>query len=79
VPATKNVSKNLHSYAMVSGISGIASAITVILLSYYRGIPAAPLVVLSGTTIFLTAVFGINLLHEGCSNSSLIIVIAGMI
>jgi ABC-type Mn2+/Zn2+ transport system permease subunit len=57
VPAAsmKNVSANLRSYSVVSGIAGVASAVSGVLLSYYSGIPAGPLVVLSGTAIFLAA------------------------
>jgi ABC-type Mn2+/Zn2+ transport system permease subunit len=53
--AAKNSSQNLSSYAKVSGIIGIASALSGVLLSHYMGLPAGPLVVVSGTVIFLTA------------------------
>lgn len=53
--ATKNVSNNLRAYSTLSGIGGVASAFTGVLLGEYLGIPAGPLVVLSGTAIFLGA------------------------
>jgi zinc transport system permease protein len=55
--ATKNISRNLHTYSMVSGAAGIISALSGVLLSYYTGFPAGPLVVISGTVIFLIAIF----------------------
>jgi ABC-type Mn2+/Zn2+ transport system permease subunit len=54
--ATRNISKSLRGYAMVSSLAGVTSAVSGILLSYYSGIPAGPLVVLSGTAIFVAAV-----------------------
>jgi ABC-type Mn2+/Zn2+ transport system permease subunit len=55
--ATKNVSKKLSSYSIASGIAGILSATSGILLAYYTGLPAGPLVVISGTLIFLVSLF----------------------
>ena len=55
--ATKTVSGNLHNYSKASGIAGIVSALAGVLLSYYTGLPAGPLVVLSGTVIFIGALF----------------------
>ncbi|HUK29459.1 MAG TPA: metal ABC transporter permease, partial [Candidatus Acidoferrales bacterium] len=55
--ATKNIGRNLHSYAMISGIVGILSSLSGIVLSYYTRLPAGPLVVLAGTLIFLITVF----------------------
>src|SRR2546426_1152649 len=50
--AMKNVSRNLSSYALLSGLTGTASAGSGILLANYLGLPAGPLVVSVGTAIF---------------------------
>ena len=53
--AMKNVSRNLSSYALLSGLTGTASAGSGILLASYLGLPAGPLVVSVGTAIFAVA------------------------
>ena len=55
--AAKNSTRNLSSYAKVSGLMGIVSAMSGVMLSYYTGLPAGPLVVVAGTVIFLAALF----------------------
>lgn len=56
--AAKNVSSNLHRYAELSGIIGIVSVLSGILISNITAIPAGPLIVISGTVIFLLTIFG---------------------
>src|SRR5207247_3960763 len=53
--AVKNVSRSLSSYALLSGLTGIASAGSGILLADYLHLPAGPLVVTVGTAIFAGA------------------------
>ncbi len=53
--AMKNVSRNLSEYALLSGLTGIASAVAGILLADFLGLPAGPLVVTAGTVIFAGA------------------------
>src|SRR5438093_516377 len=53
--AVKNVSRSLSSYALLSGLTGIASAGSGILLADYLHLPAGPLVVTVGTAIFVGA------------------------
>ncbi len=53
--AMKNVSRNLSRYALLSGVTGIASAGGGILLADSLGLPAGPLVVVVGTAIFAGA------------------------
>src|SRR3989441_3628265 len=53
--AMKNVSRSLSSYALLSGLTGIASAGSGILLADYLHLPAGPLVVTVGTAIFVGA------------------------
>jgi len=53
--AMKNVSRSLSAYALSSGVTGIASAGSGILLASYLGLPAGPLVVMVGTVIFAGA------------------------
>lgn len=55
--AAKNVSSNLRRYAQLSGIMGIVSVLSGILISDITAIPAGPLIVVSGTAIFLLTVF----------------------
>ncbi|HYT17317.1 MAG TPA: metal ABC transporter permease, partial [Thermoplasmata archaeon] len=51
----KNISRNLSSYALRSGLTGTVSAGSGILLANYLGLPAGPLVVTVGTAIFAGA------------------------
>ena len=55
VPAAgaKNISANLSGYSRYSGVFGVVSAVSGVLLSSYLGLPAGPLVVIAGTVIFL--------------------------
>lgn len=59
VPAAtaKNISSNLLRYSILSSIFGAISSASGVLLSNYLNLPPGPLVVLSGTTVFLAAVF----------------------
>jgi len=59
VPAAtaKNISSNLSRYSILSSIFGAISSASGVLLSNYLNLPPGPLVVLSGTTVFLAAVF----------------------
>jgi ABC-type Mn2+/Zn2+ transport system permease subunit len=50
--AAKNVGANLSRYTSLSGIIGLVSAVTGVLLSSYASLPAGPLVVISGAVIF---------------------------
>lgn len=49
--AAKNASGNLSSYAKMSGVIEIIGALSGVMLSYSTGLPAGPLVVVSGTVI----------------------------
>lgn len=51
--AARNISASLKSYALLSATLGGVSAISGVILSAYTGIPAGPLVVITGTIIFL--------------------------
>jgi len=53
--AMKNISRSLSSYALLSGVTGIVSAGSGIVLANYLGLPAGPLVVTVGTAIFAGA------------------------
>jgi len=53
--AMKNVSRSLSAYALRSGVTGVASAGSGVLLAAYLGLPAGPLVVTVGTVIFAGA------------------------
>ena len=53
--AMKPVSRSLSAYAWMSGIAGIASASSGILLAAFFELPAGPLVVTAGTAIFAGA------------------------
>ncbi len=55
VPAAsaKNTSKSLRSYSWSSALIGALSSVIGIALSYFLNLPAGPLVVISGTGIFL--------------------------
>jgi ABC-type Mn2+/Zn2+ transport system permease subunit len=50
--AAKNISSTLSEYCIMSGIFGLASATSGVILSSYLNIPAGPLVVIVGTAIF---------------------------
>jgi ABC-type Mn2+/Zn2+ transport system permease subunit len=54
--AAKNISSNLLRYSVLSGAFGVASASAGVLLSSSLNLPAGPLAVLSGMTIFLITV-----------------------
>ena len=54
--AAKNISPNLLRYSVLSGAFGVASASAGVLLSSSLNLPAGPLAVLSGVTIFLITV-----------------------
>jgi len=53
--AMKNVSSNLTRYALLSGLTGIATVSVGVLVSAGLGLPAGPLVVVVGFVIFLAA------------------------
>ena len=50
--AAKNISSTLSQYCIMSGIFGLASATSGVILSSYVNVPAGPLVVIVGTAIF---------------------------
>ena len=50
--AAKNISSTLSEYCIMSGIFGLASATSGVILSSYVNVPAGPLVVIVGTAIF---------------------------
>src|SRR5437867_4246737 len=50
--AAKNISSTLSRYSLMSAIFGLASATLGMMLSSYVNLPAGPLVVIVGTTIF---------------------------
>ncbi|MGB6594641.1 MAG: metal ABC transporter permease [Candidatus Nitrosopolaris sp.] len=50
--AAKNISSTLSEYRIMSGIFGLASATSGVILSSYVNVPAGPLVVIVGTAIF---------------------------
>ena len=56
--AMKTVSSSLSKYAIFSGITGSVSASAGIVLATAAGLPAGPLVVAAGTTIFVAALVG---------------------
>ncbi|HII40867.1 MAG TPA: metal ABC transporter permease [Thermoplasmata archaeon] len=53
--AMKNVSSNLSRYAMLSGVAGVVSVVSGILISTAFVVPAGPLVVVVGFVVFLAA------------------------
>jgi ABC-type Mn2+/Zn2+ transport system permease subunit len=50
--AARNVSLTIHRYVITSSLIGLVSALSGILLSSYIGLPAGPLVVITGAAIF---------------------------
>jgi ABC-type Mn2+/Zn2+ transport system permease subunit len=50
--AAKNIGTNLSRYTSLSGIIGLVSSVTGVLVSSYADLPAGPLVVISGAVIF---------------------------
>jgi zinc transport system permease protein len=50
--AARTVSSTLHRYQLTSAMFGLVSALTGIILSSYVNLPAGPLVVIAGATIF---------------------------
>jgi ABC-type Mn2+/Zn2+ transport system permease subunit len=54
--AAKTISSTLSRYLTLSSIFGAISAISGILLSNYFNVPPGPLIVISGITIFVTAI-----------------------
>lgn len=54
--AAKNVSTNMRSYAVLSAIFGLASAVSGIILANYWGQPPGPMVVLCGIIVFAVTV-----------------------
>lgn len=54
--AAKNISSTLSRYSLMSAIFGLASATLGIILSNYVNVPAGPLVVIVGATIFAAGV-----------------------
>ncbi len=51
--AARNISTSLRNYAVFSTFIGLGSALTGLFLSTYTGIPAGPLVVITGTVVFV--------------------------
>jgi zinc transport system permease protein len=60
--AAKIVSSNLSRYSVLSSIFGAISSSSGVLLSGYSGLPAGPLVVLSGVTIFAVVIVSLKML-----------------
>ncbi|MGB9609122.1 MAG: metal ABC transporter permease [Minisyncoccia bacterium] len=58
IPAAfaKNISLNLKNYKIWSVFAGISSTILGILLNYFYGFPAGPLIIISGGVLFLISV-----------------------
>lgn len=56
--AARNISPDLSRYSILSGLLGIISACSGILIASYAALPAGPLVVIVGTTVFLATAFG---------------------
>ena len=56
--AAKNISSTLSEYSIMSGIFGLASATSGVILSSYVNVPAGPLVVIVGTAIFAAGLVG---------------------
>lgn len=54
--AAKNISLDLHRYAVMSAIFGILSTIVGLLLSSYSGLTPGPLVVFVGVAVFVATV-----------------------
>ena len=61
--AAKNISSTLSEYRIMSGIFGLASATSGVILSNYVNVPAGPLVVIVGTAIFAAGLV-VNLLFK---------------
>jgi len=59
IPAAsaKNISSNLFRYSLLSSLFGVISSFFGVLLSSYVELPAGPLVVLLGTSIFVISLF----------------------
>ncbi len=55
--AARNIGKNLSEYIYFSVFFGSFSAFSGILLFYFTRLPAGPLIIISGTVIFLLSVF----------------------
>ena len=54
--AARNVSYTLRGYSILSAVLGALSAISGVTISYYTGIPAGPLVVISGAVVFAAGI-----------------------
>ncbi|MDG7008314.1 MAG: metal ABC transporter permease [Nitrososphaerota archaeon] len=50
--AARNISSSLSQYSLLSGAFGVASAMIGVLLSAYLALPAGPIVVLAGASLF---------------------------
>ncbi|HKJ96373.1 MAG TPA: metal ABC transporter permease [Thermoplasmataceae archaeon] len=55
--AARNISRNLRNYALFSAFFGGFSAVIGVVISYFSGVPAGPLVVISGVVVFVIAFF----------------------
>ncbi len=51
--AARNLTKSLSGFSMLSGTFGVVSAVAGVILSGYLSLPAGPVVVLSGATLFV--------------------------
>lgn len=54
--AAKTLSNSLARYSLLSSVFGAGSSFSGILLASYLGLPAGPLIVLSGVTVFLISI-----------------------
>ncbi len=50
--AARNISSNLARFSLLSGAFGVVSALAGVVVSGYVGLPAGPIVVLAGSTLF---------------------------
>ena len=60
--AARTVACKLSRYSTLSGVFGVASAIVGVLLAGYLGLPAGPIVVVTGAVIFVLG-FAVQLSH----------------
>ncbi len=60
--AARNVSSSLSRYSLLSGVFGVVSAVVGVILSGYLALPAGPVVVLAGATLFVLGL-GVKLAH----------------
>jgi ABC-type Mn2+/Zn2+ transport system permease subunit len=67
--AARNVSSSLSKYSVLSGAFGIVSAMVGVLLAAFLALPAGPLVVLAGASLFAMGV-ALRFLHFNAWNTA---------